>query len=151
MVELEKHLDLVANRNVAVREYENKVVFLRKIIPGGCDRSFGIHVAQMAGLPTEVIDRAREVLQNLEDNDLNPGQSNENEKDKGREDVEDFQEVHKSQSRSKKRYPKRHTAQLSFFDPIESKLRETLENINPDRLTPMEALQLVAELKRILG
>ncbi len=135
MVDLENHLDKVANRNVAVREIEDNIVFLRKIIPGGCDRSFGIHVAQMAGLPMEVIDRAKEVLRNLEANNLNP--------------VEQNGEI-KPASQPKKPLPKAHQAQLSFFDPVDTKLRQHLEKIDVNNLTPLEALNLINELKQIM-
>lgn len=60
----------VKNYNVAVREYDNQVIFLRQIIPGGTDKSYGIHVAKLAGLPEEVINRANEILENLENNSL---------------------------------------------------------------------------------
>ena len=65
LTELEKILPRLKNYNVAVREYGDRVIFLRKIVPGGCDKSYGIHVAQMAGVPPEVIGRAREILTNL--------------------------------------------------------------------------------------
>ena len=144
LVDLERYLEGVVNRNVAVREYEDKVVFLRRIVPGGCDRSFGIHVAQMAGLPQEVVNRAREVLVNLEANDINPAGG---EKD-GR------QEQNKSpQKRAKGRseiLPRPHIAQLSLFDPIERKLRQLLEGADPEQLSPLEALKLLVEIKKIL-
>jgi len=69
LVELEALLSRVRNYNVAVREWQDEVIFLRKIVPGGCDHSYGIHVAQMAGLPESVVRRAREVLTTLEDKD----------------------------------------------------------------------------------
>ncbi|MFH0765714.1 MAG: DNA mismatch repair protein MutS [Calditrichota bacterium] len=135
MVDLERHLSGVVNFNVAVKEYGDKVIFLRKIIRGGCDRSFGLHVAQMAGLPVEVVARAREVLRNLEDNDLKPGET-----------------AAESPAPNRKRstgLPMRHIAQLSFFDPIEPKLRERLKSVEVNNLTPLEALTLVAELKAL--
>ncbi len=70
LTELEAILPRVQNFNVAVQEHGDKVIFLRKIVPGGCDHSYGIHVAQMAGLPPQVIARAKEVLARLEENDL---------------------------------------------------------------------------------
>ena len=66
LVQLEQQLDGVVNYNVAVREHEGRVVFLHEIVPGGSDRSYGIHVARLAGIPSEVIDRAQEVLEHLE-------------------------------------------------------------------------------------
>jgi len=135
LVDLEKHLKFVENRNVAIKEYGEKVIFLRKIIAGGSDRSFGIHVAQMAGLPIEVIDRAREVLKNLESNILDPNA-----------EVEDSTE----QKPKLKKEPKLKTAQLTFFDPVERKLRERLNSVDTNNLTPIEALNLLADLKKIL-
>ena len=67
LVDLEEHLARVKNYNVAVREWHDEVVFLRKIVPGGCDHSYGIHVAGMAGLPEQVLRRARAVLKTLEE------------------------------------------------------------------------------------
>lgn len=160
MVELEKHLEFVENRNVAVREYDDKVVFLRKIVPGGCDRSFGIHVAQMAGLPPAVIERAREVLKNLEANDLNPGEDNcISSKPDGSgktelssvKDEQDSRTIKGKKDVTARANPRARVAQLTFFDPVEKELRSILEIVDPNKITPMEALNLVAELKRVLG
>ncbi len=137
MVDLENYLPGVVNRNVAVREYEDNIVFLRRIVPGGCNRSFGIHVAQMAGLPPEVVDRAREVLSNLEANDINPLENSSR-------PVEDKSKV------GKKALPKPHIVQLSLFDPLEKRLRKLLDGIDTKKMTPDEAMELLAELKRIL-
>jgi DNA mismatch repair protein MutS len=70
LTELETILPRVRNFNVAVQEHGDRVIFLRKIVPGGCDHSYGIHVARMAGMPPQVVARAREVLARLEENDL---------------------------------------------------------------------------------
>jgi len=67
LVELEELLPRVRNSNVAVREWQDEIIFLHKIVPGGCDHSYGIHVAQMAGLPSPVVRRARQVLATLEE------------------------------------------------------------------------------------
>ena len=61
------------NYNVAVREYGEKIIFLRQIVPGGADKSYGIHVAKLAGLPPEVITRAKDILENLENNSVSDG------------------------------------------------------------------------------
>ena len=66
LVQLEEQLPGIVNYNVAVREYEGKVVFLHEIVRGGTDKSYGIHVAQLAGIPSAVIDRAKEILRHLE-------------------------------------------------------------------------------------
>lgn len=163
MVDLENHLKQVVNQNVAVREFDDKVVFLRKIIPGGCDRSFGIHVAQMAGLPGQVIARAREVLSNLEANDLNPNissaefvgnkaRSNEVSPVNGElmPSAENVLDNKKQRVKTKYIFPRPHRAQLSLFDPLERELRDLLEGVDPDNLTPMEAHKLIAKLKQML-
>lgn len=129
MVELAEHLTHLENRNVSVREYGDKVVFLRKIIEGGSNRSFGIHVAQLAGLPSEVISRAKEVLANLETNELSPAEPS-------------------AENVSRKPTPRKQLVQLSFFDTVESRLREMVSRIDPDNISPMEALKVITELKR---
>ena len=70
LTELALTLPRVKNYNVAVREWKDEIVFLRKIVAGGADRSYGIHVAKLAGMPREVIERAREILRNLEKREL---------------------------------------------------------------------------------
>ena len=152
MVDLEKYLPGVINRNVAVQEYGDRVIFLRKIIPGGCDRSFGIHVAQMAGLPREVIERAREVLINLEGNDLKPNMSNDQQSDitfHGQPTAVDSK-ITEEPDLKKRPLPRPRIAQLSLFDPLERELRELLEGIDPENITPLEALQLIGKIKKIL-
>ncbi len=145
LVDLEKYLAGVVNRNVAVREYSDRVVFLRRIVPGGCDRSFGIHVAQMAGLPPDVVERAREVLVNLEANDMNPIGDTSN--DKVKKPTEDKTKAQKGRGKT---LPKPHIAQLSLFDPIERKLRELLKDVDTDKIAPMDALKILVELKKVL-
>jgi len=149
LVELEKYLSGVKNLNVAVREFNDRVIFIRKIVPGGCDRSFGIHVAMMAGIPPEVVSRAREVLRNLEANDLKPvnGVGGEGESRLQNESAtSDGFEV--EPTTLNRQEPSRHIAQLSFFDPVEHKLRDLLINVDPDQMTPVEALNLIATMKR---
>ncbi len=149
LVEMEKHLNLVGNKNAAVKEYEDAIVFLRKIAPGGSDRSFGVHVAQMAGLPVEVISRAKEILNNLESNELKVLEDSNEEKKSDSVESGDPEPMEKKKPR-RKTYPKAQKAQLTFFDPMEKKLREVLEDVDPDATTPMEALQIIAKMKEIL-
>jgi DNA mismatch repair protein MutS len=73
LTELAGRLKRVHNYNVAVREWNDQIIFLRKIVPGGADKSYGIQVARLAGVPREVIDRAKEILRNLEESELTPG------------------------------------------------------------------------------
>jgi DNA mismatch repair protein MutS len=117
----------VVNLHVAAREWKDGIIFLRKIVPGRSDRSYGIQVARLAGLPRTVIDRAREILTALERDELTRG---------GRPSV--------SGTRSD---PQR---QLGLFQapPPDDELRRKLSAIDVDHMTPMEALALVAELKK---
>jgi DNA mismatch repair protein MutS len=120
----------VVNFHVAVREWKDDIVFLRKIVPGRSDRSYGIQVARLAGLPGVVIDRAREILQALERDELSRG---------GRPSV--------SGTRTDPQQ------QLGLFQPPAEKddtLRTRLAGVDIDRLTPLEALGLLAELKKEL-
>ena len=118
----------VVNYHVAAREWKDGIVFLRKIVPGRSDRSYGIQVARLAGLPASVVVRAREILAALERDELARG---------GRPSASgtagDPQQ------------------QLGLFQmPVaaDDRLRERLATIDVDRLTPIEALMLLAELKR---
>ncbi len=131
LTELELVLPRVKNYNVAVKEWGDHIVFLRKIITGGCDHSYGIHVAQLAGLPGEVINRAREVLQNLESESLN----------------------HSNEPKIAKHHekPKQKIKQMSLFAEMEQSLRRELQDINPNELTPLEALNKLDQLKQLLN
>jgi len=115
LTELASRLPGVKNYHIAVREWKGEVVFLRQLLPGGMSRSYGIQVARLAGLPQEVIGRAKEVLSELE---------------KG--------EVRR----------RREELQLSLFVPQESPVIRELKRIDPDRLTPLEALELLYRWKR---
>jgi DNA mismatch repair protein MutS len=120
LVELANILPRVKNFNVAVAEEGGKVVFLRKIIPGGADKSYGIHVAQLAGLPRSVIHRAEEVLVELES-------------DRGQKAV------------PKRTRPK--PQQLPLFSPP-SPILDELSKLDIDSMSPLEALTKLYELKR---
>jgi DNA mismatch repair protein MutS len=120
MVALAGYLPRVKNFNVAVIEEAGKVIFLHKIVPGGVDKSYGIHVAQLAGLPRSVLHRAREVLDELETN--------------GR------------QGKSVKR-PREPAPQLPLFEG-KSAVEEELKSLDLDGLTPLEALNKLYELKK---
>jgi DNA mismatch repair protein MutS len=121
----------IKNYNVTVEEWDNKIIFLRKIIPGGTDNSYGIHVAQMAGLPRSVIERAREILTNLEANELSPNQMPKLAKRNAGRDVD--------------------RDQITLFPPTEISLVEKeLKSIDLNKLTPLEALVKLNELKKML-
>jgi DNA mismatch repair protein MutS len=116
----------VCNATMAVREVDGRVVFLRKVIPGGADRSYGIHVAQLARLPEGVIARAREILANLEKQEL---------------DVQGAPVLarHAGQSAGE--------GQLLLFSSDEALVLEKLRAVDIDRLTPLAALSLLASLQ----
>ncbi len=124
MVELASYLPRVKNFNVAVAEERGEVIFLRKIVPGGVDKSYGIHVAQLAGLPKSVVHRAYEVLEDLEG-------------DRGKE----------SAHIPKSRHPPQPTPQLSFFGQ-KSPVLEELSKLDINSLTPLEALTRLYELQK---
>lgn len=126
---LSETLNRVKNFNVAVKEVGEKVVFLRKLKPGGSHHSFGIHVAQMAGIPNTVVFRANEVLKHLE---------KEHSPNKRKDHL--------------KEVPKQSNYQLSFFEPVNpamNELGEILQAIEINSITPMQALLKLHELKSL--
>jgi len=124
MVELADFLPRVKNYNVAVREEGGEVTFLYKIVPGGVDRSYGIHVAQLAGLPKSVVHRAGEVLEELEGDRRTDG-------------------LKPPKKRSKEPPP----LQVSFFGE-RSPMMEELAKLDINSLTPLEALNKLYELQK---
>ncbi|ORL46601.1 DNA mismatch repair protein MutS [Zunongwangia atlantica 22II14-10F7] len=120
----------IKNYNVSVKELEDNVLFLRKLVPGGSEHSFGIHVAKMAGMPQQVLHRANKILQKLEQTHK----------------MEESSEVLKKSAEEE--------MQLSFFnldDPLLEDLRDELISIDIDTLTPVEALMKLNEIKRMLS
>ena len=146
--ELETLYDRIVNYNVQVREHEGKVIFLRKLVRGGADHSYGIQVAGMAGLPGIVIERAREILHNLESHSLDITNSN----GTLTEGAKKQQSARKAIKQLEKQDP---LPQLSLFggqvDPRLESVKERLEACDPNRMSPIESLLLVAELKRLLN
>lgn len=131
LTELADIFPRIKNYNILVEEWEDQVIFLRKIVAGGTDNSYGIHVAQMAGLPKPVIERAREILSNLENKEITPHR------------------LPKLAKRSSGRLVDEN--QLSIFlDKEELKIKDKLKNIDINNLTPIEALNQLNELKRII-
>ena len=133
----------IRNANVAVREADGKVLFLRKLVPGGCDQSFGIHVARMAGMPNEVVDRATKVLVHLERSHAG------NLGEEGTGPGSPLPDVPKPAMTNIGAAP-----QLSFFqldDPALEGIREELEAIDINALTPVDALMKLNEIKRMVG
>ena len=120
----------IKNYNVSVRELKDNVLFLRKLVPGGSEHSFGIHVAKMAGMPQMVLHRANKILKKLE----------------ASHSMEDSGEILKKSAEDE--------MQLSFFnldDPLLEDLKQELLGIDIDTLTPVEALMKLNEIKRMLS
>jgi DNA mismatch repair protein MutS len=145
--ELEQMYERTKNFNVQVKEHDGKVVFLRKLIPGGADHSYGIQVADMAGLPQVVIERAKEILKNLESHSLDITNKN------GAIEQEASSKKEASKNLSQKVEKQPEISQMSMFqthvDPRIETLLNKLEATDPNRMTPIEALMLLTELKRL--
>lgn len=128
--DMEKTYKRIANYNVSVKEIDNKVIFLRKLVKGGSEHSFGIHVAKMAGMPQSIVKRAGDILKQLESNNR--------------------------QGTVSKKTPEITPAaaggmQLSFFqldDPVLSQIRDEIINIDINNLTPMEALNKLNDIRK---
>ncbi len=128
--EMEKRFCRIKNFNVSVKEVDNKVIFLRKLVPGGSEHSFGIHVAKMAGMPKSVVNRADEILKRLE---------------KDNKCVLNGDNITKKSAAG--------GVQLNLFqldDPILAAVRDEIINLNIDSLTPVEALLKLNEIKKIV-
>lgn len=129
--ELAELLPRVKNFKVDVREYGDKVIFLHKVTQGFADHSYGIQVAQMAGLPDEVTERAKKILKNLEGSELTVSGQSESREQKAKGRIAP-------------------AVQLTMFEMKDDKLRDELRSIDIERMTPLEAMQKLAELKRRL-
>ncbi|MCC6409022.1 MAG: DNA mismatch repair protein MutS [Planctomycetes bacterium] len=130
LTELATRLEGVCNRNVLVREYQDEIVFLHKIVDGGTDRSYGIHVARLAGVPSGLIERAKAILVDLE------------------ADAEDLSQ--RIQSHAHKAGSNSTVQQLSLFGRRESAVEQELARIDPDQLTPLQALVELRRLRDLL-
>lgn len=140
--ELEAKLSRVKNFHVTNKEIGNKIIFLRKLAPGGSIHSFGIHVAKMAGMPPSLIHRASEILQQLEESRESGVESKE---PKGKADGKKLHQVVQDLAGPQ--------VQLSIFDAHSetfSRMRNMLEQMDIDRLTPVEALMKLNEIKGLL-
>ncbi len=128
--ELTNSFNRIKNFNVSVKEMGNKVIFLRKLVPGGSEHSFGIHVAKMAGMPTKILQRANEILARLE-----------NERTGGEHIKASIMKMQKQ------------SVQLQMFsldDPVLIKIRDVLNNLDVNTLTPVEALMKLDEIQKVL-
>lgn len=128
--EMEKTFNRIVNYNVSVKEVENRVIFLRKLVKGGSEHSFGIHVAKMAGMPQSIVKRASNILKRLETDHRENGIAKTKELKSGGE-----------------------TMQLSFFqldDPVLSHISDEIKHLDINTLTPIEALNKLNEIKKII-
>lgn len=131
--EMEKRFDRIKNYNVSVKEMDGKVIFLRKLERGGCEHSFGIHVAEIAGMPPSIVRRASTILKQLEADNAQVGSA-------GKANVENVATTD--------------GMQMSLFqldDPVLSQIRDEILHLDIDHLTPMDALNKLNDIKRILN
>lgn len=134
--EMHKRFERIKNYNVSVKEMGKKVLFLRKLVPGGSAHSFGIHVARMAGMPNFVVQRAEQVLKDLESSHASVGSSS------------------KGKKTTKEVLNETANMQLSFFqlnDPVLENIHDELISIDINTLTPVEALMKLHEIKKLTG
>ncbi len=125
LTDLERSLARVRNLNVSVREWQDDVVFLHKIVPGAADKSYGIHVARLAGVPREVLERSKQILSRLE---------------------QDHQDSNGRSRLAKKKSLRAGDLQLTLFAVDDHPAVEKLRTIDPNGLTPLDALNLLHEL-----
>ena len=129
--EMAKSLHRVHNYNVSVKEVDNHIVFLRKLVSGGSEHSFGIHVAKLAGMPQTIVKRANQVLTALESN---------NDKEVSRPNIQDINSTKEG-------------AQLTFFqldDPVLRQVRDRLTHLDINNLTPIEALNTLNDIQKLI-
>ncbi len=146
--ELESRYERIKNFSIQVKEHKGKVIFLRKLIRGGADHSYGIQVASMAGLPEAVISRAKSILSNLESHTLDVSHNGEN------EIIEKTAKKKKAAAAASKNVEKQEQLpQMTLFgssiDPNTETILNKLEASDPERMTPIDALLLLSELKRL--
>ena len=128
--EMESEFERIKNFNVSVKEQNGKVIFMRKLVPGGSEHSFGIHVAKLAGMPPAVVTRANQIMKDLESGNRS--------------------ERKNTSSKSSKS----DGIQLSFYnleDPVLTQIRDEIKNLDINNLTPVEALNKLNEIKKLSG
>ena len=127
LTQLSSELPGVINFNVQVKEWNDEIIFLRKIASGGADKSYGIQVARLAGLPNQVLERAREVLDNLESADFKDS---------------DISRIGQADNNNQDASPK----QMGLFSPLPNPVIERLNQLSPDELSPRQALEIIYQL-----
>jgi DNA mismatch repair protein MutS len=138
LTELEGKMNNVNNYCIAVKEKGDDIVFLRKIVKGGADKSYGIQVAKLAGVPDMVIDRAKEIVEQLSDNDIT-------------QKVQSIQVTGKSEKKKVKKYDQVDLAQMSLFDTVsDADVIEELSKVDISNLTPLDALNTLYKLQNMI-
>ena len=137
--EMEKSFQRIRNYNVSVREANGKVIFMRKLVRGGSEHSFGIHVAKLAGMPMSIVERANQILADMEGSSIAP--------------VQAHQPTMKMGS-GKASVSAPEGMQLSFFqldDPVLEQIRDEVKTLDINNLTPLEALNKLSDIKKLVG
>ena len=138
LIEMEEQYERIRNYHVSVKEIDGRVIFLRKLVPGGSEHSFGIHVARLAGMPPQVLNRADAMLQMLEEKNANVTSK---EVKNPKSEAKNVQKTDLS------------GCQLSFIqldDPTLLEIRDKILDIDIDTLTPIEALLKLNEIKKLV-
>lgn len=138
--EMQETFPRIKNFNVSVKEIDGKVIFMRKLVPGGSEHSFGIHVAKLAGMPPAVVARANDIMKELESGSRGAALSS--------------PEVKGTKESSKSKAKHSDGIQLSFFnleDPVLMQIRDEIRKIDINSLTPIEALNKLNDIKKICG
>jgi len=130
--EMASSFSRIKNFHVSIKEVNNQVIFLRKIMPGGSEHSFGIHVAKMAGMPQTIVKRAQELLEVLEKSHSND-------------------ELKKAESKSGKEHKDFQLSFIQLDDPLLIQIKEDILNTDINTLTPVEALMKLNEIKKLIG
>ena len=137
--EMEKSFQRIRNYNVSVREASGKVIFMRKLVRGGSEHSFGIHVAKLAGMPISIVERANQILADMEGSSIAPVQAHQ-------------PTVKMGSGKASVSAPE--GMQLSFFqldDPVLEQIRDEVKTLDINNLTPLEALNKLSDIKKLVG
>lgn len=161
--EMEKHFERIKNYNVSVKEVNGKVIFLRKLMPGGSEHSFGIHVAEIAGMPKSIVNRANAILKQLEADNAGVGVDESGAEASAEAPAENAAATTVTSVKRRKggKLSTRNIAsqssvqgvQLSFFqldDPVLCQIRDEIIGLDINNLTPVEALNKLNEIKKIV-
>ena len=161
--EMEKHFERIKNYNVSVKEVNGKVIFLRKLMPGGSEHSFGIHVAEIAGMPKSIVSRANAILKQLEADNAGVGVDESGAEASAEAPSENAAAATVTSVKRRKggKLSTRNIAsqssvqgvQLSFFqldDPVLCQIRDEIIGLDINNLTPVEALNKLNEIKKIV-